>query len=109
LVGVLGVAGGIAVITTTPSRGIAFDTFDEQALSASFAKNQPVLIDFSANWCAPCHELDRFTFTDKRVVNATRPFRAFKVDLTHLDSPEADGWRKRYGINGVPTVLFLGP
>jgi thiol:disulfide interchange protein DsbD len=108
-VGVLAVAGGIGLIATTPSQGIAFETLDEPALAAALKSGQPVLLDFTANWCAPCHELERFTFSDRRVKDATRAFRAFKVDLTHYDSPEAEGWRRRYRITGVPTVVFLAP
>ncbi|MEK7330832.1 MAG: thioredoxin family protein, partial [Candidatus Eisenbacteria bacterium] len=108
-VGVLAVAGGIGVIATTPSQGVAFETFDERALAATLESGTPVMLDFTANWCVPCHELERFTFSDQRVKEATRAFRAFKVDLTHYDSPEAERWRRQYGITGVPTVVFLAP
>jgi thiol:disulfide interchange protein DsbD len=43
------------------------------------------------------------------VIAAASAFAAFKVDLTRYDSPEADAWRRRYGIHGVPTVVFLTP
>jgi len=108
-VGVLGIAGGIAVIATTPSKGIVFETFEEKAVAAALASGRPVLLDFTANWCAPCHELERFTFTDKRVREALRDYRAFGMDLTHFDSPEAERWRQRYAIRGVPSVLFIAP
>ena len=108
-VGVLGVAGGIAVIATTPAAGVAFEAFDEQALAATLQGGRPAMLDFTADWCAPCHELERFTFTDRRVREATRGFRAFKVDLTKYQSPEAERWRRQYGITGVPTVVFLSP
>jgi len=108
-VGVLGVAGGIAVIATTPSEGVAFETFDEQALSATLRSGRPVMLDFTADWCAPCHELERFTFSDQRVKEATRGFRAFRVDLTKYQSPEAERWRREYAITGVPTVVFITP
>jgi len=108
-VGVLGVAGGIAVIATTPREGVAFEAFDEQALAASLKDGRPAMLDFTADWCAPCHELERFTFSDRRVKEATRDFRAFKVDLTKYQSPDAERWRRQYGINGVPTVVFLSP
>jgi thiol:disulfide interchange protein DsbD len=108
-VGILGVAGGIGVIATTPSSGVAFETFDEQAVASTLKSGRPVLLDFTANWCAPCHELDRFTFSDKRVKKAIRTYRAFGVDLTHYDSPEAERWRRQYDIRGVPSVLFIAP
>ena len=58
---------------------------------------------------APCHELERFTFSDRRVREATRGFRAFRVDLTHYDSAESEGLRRRYRVAGVPSVLFISP
>ena len=67
------------------------------------------MLDFTANWCAPCHELERNTFTDPRVRAAARSFRTFRVDLTRYDSPEAERWRRDYGIHGVPTVVFMTP
>ncbi len=109
VVGVLGLAGGITVIATTPTQGVAFEVFDEQALAATLQGGRPALLDFTADWCAPCHELERFTFSDRRVKEATRGFRAFKVDLTKYQSPEAERWRRQYGITGVPTVVFLSP
>ena len=39
------------------------------------AAGRPVMLDFSADWCVPCHELDESTFTDPRVVRATGPLR----------------------------------
>ena len=37
------------------------------------------MLDFSADWCAPCHELERVTFTDRQVRESVRRFRAFQV------------------------------
>lgn len=106
-VGVLAIAGGVGVIATTPSQGIAFEAFDEQALASALESGRPVMLEFTADWCAPCHELERFTFSDRRVKAAMRDFRAFKIDLTHYDSPEVERRRRHYGIAGPPTVVFL--
>ena len=109
VVGVAGVAGGIAVITSAPKQGMAFEAFDEQALAATLAGGKPAMLDFTADWCAPCHELERFTFSDRRVREATRGLRAFRADLTKYHSPDAERWRRQYVIAGVPTVIFLAP
>jgi thiol:disulfide interchange protein DsbD len=83
--------------------------FDEVTLHAGFAQGRVAMVDFSADWCVPCHELERSTFTDERVKALARSFHVYQVDLTRYDSPEADRWRKDYGIRGVPTVIFLTP
>ena len=71
------------------------------------AANKPVLLDFYADWCIPCLELDRKTFTDAGVINAARDFVRLKIDLTHFDSPESEALRKEFGIAGVPTIVII--
>jgi thioredoxin:protein disulfide reductase len=108
-VGVLGLAGGIAVIVSAPRQGMAFEAFNERALADHLAGGKPAMLDFTADWCAPCHELERFTFSDRRVQEATRGFRTFRADLTKYQSPETERLKARYGVHGVPTVVFLAP
>jgi thiol:disulfide interchange protein DsbD len=105
--GTLAVIAGVALVATTPRGGLAFRPYDDALVLGDLPRSRPVMLDFSANWCVPCHELERSTFTDARVIAAGRSFDAFKVDLTRYDSPEADALRKRFGIRGVPTVVFL--
>jgi thiol:disulfide interchange protein DsbD len=66
------------------------------------------MMDFSADWCLPCHELELNTFTDPRVVAKAKNFDRYKVDLTKYDSPEAATLRKQFNVTGVPIVVFLG-
>ena len=108
-VGALAVAGGIATVFVLRAEGIRFQPYDEAAVRAALASGRPVILEFSAAWCAPCHELDRYTFTDRRVIDRSRDFAVFKVDLTRYDSPFSKGLRVRFGVTGVPEILFFTP
>ena len=107
--GLAALAAGVFIIATTPARGVAFRAFAPGELEAALRGGRIAMLDFSADWCVPCHELERRTFTDRRVIARARGFETFKVDLTHYDSPDAERWRRQYGISGVPTIVFLAP
>ena len=64
-------------------------------------------MDFYADWCIPCLELEQKTFTDPTVIDATKEFVRLKVNLTHFDSPDSEALRKQFNIAGVPTIVFL--
>ena len=89
------------------ARTMTWKDYDADAVAASVAAGKPVMLDFSADWCVPCHELELNTFSDERVVAAGKQFDRYHVDLTKYDSPMAEATRKQYGITGVPTVVFL--
>lgn len=105
--GVLAVLAGVPVVMMLRAEGIRFQPYDEAAMQAALAAGRPVMLEFSADWCVPCHELDRSTFTDREVIARSRDFAIFKVDLTRYDSPGAKTLRARYGVTGVPEILFF--
>ncbi len=70
---------------------------------------KPVIIDFYADWCAPCRELEQITFHDSAVVGAAESFSMLKVDLTRKGDPLHEVLLNSYEVHGVPTVVFLGP
>jgi len=107
--GVAAVIGGLAIVASTPRHALAMAAFTPAGLEAASRSGRVAIIDFSAEWCVPCHELDRFTFTDRRVIDAARAFATFKADLTRYDTPESESLRKQYQITGVPTVVFITP
>jgi thiol:disulfide interchange protein DsbD len=109
VMGALAVVGGFVVIATTPKQSVAFQPYESVALQSGLSQGRTAMIDFSASWCAPCHELDRYTMTDDHVRAYARTFLVYRADLTRYDSPESEALRRRYGITGVPTVVFLGP
>jgi len=108
-VGVAGIVAAALIAFRPVPPAIAWRAFDEATLQSARAERKPVVIDFAAEWCVPCHELEEFTFSDPAVVRATGGFVRLKVDLTRFDSPEAQALRTRFAIAGVPTIVFLDP
>ena len=88
---------------------LLFRPYSEAALKTSLASGHGVMLDFSAEWCAACHELEQKTFPDPAVRAAAAGIDAYRIDLTRFDSPEADTWRQKYSIKGLPTIVFIKP
>ena len=66
---------------------------------------QPVMLDFYADWCISCKELDSFIFPDKRVQLALADFKVIKVDVT-LNSPAAKQLMQTLSLVGPPALVF---
>ncbi len=76
------------------------------ALEDAIAKSdKPVMIDFSAKWCAACKELEHTTFADAQVQALMRHFTLLRVDVTDNGKSEK-ALLKRYGIFGPPAIVF---
>lgn len=79
---------------------------DNQSIEQSKKKNRPIMIDFYAAWCGACKELDRKTFTNKRVVEKSSEFIMVKVDCTSPDD-RCTELAKKFRVRGLPTVVFI--
>ena len=87
--------------------GIPWQEFDNGRLAEAKRSDKYVLIDFYADWCLPCKELDHKTFSQQEVVDATSEFVLLKADLTQSASKEVSEMRKKFVIRGVPTIVFM--
>lgn len=79
--------------------------YDEAAVTAAINAGQGVVLDFYADWCLPCKELDKLTFSESRVAPRLGQMALYKVDLTS-STPATDALRARYKVAGVPTIVF---
>ena len=108
-VGVLAAVFGLFVIVgafTTVEESLNW-TYDEtQGLEEARTTNKPAMIDFFATWCGACVELDKFTFSDPRVKSRLEDFVKIKLDFSR-GSEQVEQLKKKYGIVGLPVVLFL--
>ncbi len=89
--------------------GISWFKDEAEAMAEAGRTHRPVMIDFYADWCAACVNLDEQTFSDPKVVAAAGGFVALKVDSSNAGEPGAASLRKKYGIVGLPTILFADP
>lgn len=78
----------------------------QQMLTSAQSRNQPVILDFYADWCISCQIMDHEVFTDPGVQAALAPFRRLQLDITD-NTPAQQAFLKRYGLFGPPAILFF--
>jgi thiol:disulfide interchange protein DsbD len=89
--------------------GIAWSTDEAAAMAQAKAQNRPVLIDFTADWCAACKELEHFTYTDPGVIAKSLDMIPVMVDATNSKDPQVKALLDKYDVKGLPTVKFVLP
>lgn len=107
---------------TQPLRGVAGVTNQQQApdfrpvnsvaeldaaLARASARDQPVLLEFYADWCVDCKRMERSTYPDPAVREALSDVLLLKADVTG-NSAEDQALLQRFGLYGPPATLFFG-
>jgi thiol:disulfide interchange protein DsbD len=77
----------------------------ETALAQAKASNRTVMVDFYADWCVSCKEMERYTFTDERVHAALDGTLLLQADVTANDERD-QALLQYFGIFGPPTIVF---
>jgi len=111
--------------TLQPLRGLAFagggSTQEELAfkriksagdlkreLAAAGAQGQPVMLDFYADWCTSCKEMEKYTFSDPTVISALAGARLLQADVTANDDVDQALLGGEFGLPGPPAIIFYG-
>jgi thiol:disulfide interchange protein DsbD len=81
---------------------------EPEALALAKAEGRPVIIDFWAEWCTACKELDRIAWSRPEVKAEASRFVAVKLDGT-VESEAFTALAEKYGVVGMPTVIFIDP
>ncbi|MFI4869742.1 MAG: protein-disulfide reductase DsbD [Steroidobacterales bacterium] len=77
----------------------------QRQVQAAAAAHQAVMLDFYADWCTSCKEMQRYTFTDPGVRDALKSVRLLRADVT-ANSPEDQALLHQFQIYGPPTIAI---
>jgi thiol:disulfide interchange protein DsbD len=86
---------------------ITWLTNEKEARAKALSDGKPMMIDFGAEWCTACRELEHDTFPDPNVRNEAQRFVALHIDATDDEDKEIDAVKKKYNVAGLPTLILL--
>lgn len=109
--GVCFAAVGAALVIAWPSpkpQAMQWEPFEAESFAQAVKSGRPVMVDFSAEWCMACKELDHGPWSDPRVIEAARHFARFRIDGTKR-TPDVTAAEQRLGVKGkgYPIVMFF--
>ena len=102
--------GGVSQISAEPQHLVfkKIKTVNDlnDALALAKQQNQAVMLDFYADWCISCKEMEHNTFTDKAVIESMKDTLLIQADVT-LDDEQDKTLNKRFGLYGPPAIIFF--
>jgi thiol:disulfide interchange protein DsbD len=107
-VGVVMVALAVWLVrpVDTAEAAIAWEPVEQWVAGTS--GERPVLLEFGAEWCIPCRQMESTTYVHPEVVREADRFRMVKADITE-ESAATTALTEAYAVKGVPTVILFSP
>jgi thiol:disulfide interchange protein DsbD len=102
----LGGATTSATVESLPFRMVASIEELDRELAAAKAAGQPAMLDFYADWCVSCKEMEKYTFSVPEVQSDLAGFVLLKADVTANNEADQALFR-RFGVYGPPTTTFF--
>ena len=108
-----GLAAGTSATTGSEAPQLKFDKVKSVAeldarLNQAKAAGKAVMLDFYADWCVSCKEMERFTFSDPKVQERLNTAVLLQADVTGT-SEEDKALLNRFGLFGPPGIIFWNP
>jgi thiol:disulfide interchange protein len=82
--------------------------FSDDAMADAVTEGKPTIIDCTANWCVNCKAIERTVFTDPNIASQFAHFVTLRDDMTNFTSPSSLSLEKKYSIDALPTIIFIG-
>jgi thiol:disulfide interchange protein DsbD len=103
----VGSSGSTVAAEALPFRRIKSVADVDRELASARSAGKPAMLDFYADWCVSCKEMEKFTFTNADVRSALGSFVLLQADVTANDDTD-QALMKRYNIVAPPDTLFFG-
>ena len=103
---VTGTGSTSGAITNQDFRRISSIAELEQAIAENAGR--PVMLDFYADWCISCHQMEAFTFSAPEVYQQMGQMALLQADVT-ANTPEHRELLKRFRLFGPPGIIFFDP
>jgi thiol:disulfide interchange protein DsbD len=106
----LGGTGGAAAVAShdeLPFQRIKTVADLDREIATAAQQGKTVMLDFYADWCVSCKEMEAWTFTDAQVRAALSNTVWLQADVTANDA-EDKALLDRFGVFGPPTIIFFG-
>lgn len=105
--------GLFAAGTTSESAHLQFKRIKtvadlEREVAAASSAGKPVMLDFYADWCVSCKEMERYTFSDPQVMAALSDAVLLQADVTANDEQDVALLQGHFGLPGPPSIMFYG-
>jgi thiol:disulfide interchange protein DsbD len=98
---------GAVVLLMPDGPSLEWQSYAPDSVAQAVKAGKPSIIDFTAEWCIACGELDRGPFSDPRVIKAGQRFERFQVDGTDRKDRQVIAAIRKHHVQGFPTVIFL--
>jgi thiol:disulfide interchange protein DsbD len=106
-----GAGGGTGALAASAAPKLEFREVEtvaalDAALTEAKAAGQPVMLDFTAEWCISCKEMEHNTFPDEGVIAALKPYMLLRSDVTE-NNKDDQALLQRFRSFGPPTIAFF--
>jgi thiol:disulfide interchange protein DsbD len=102
---------GFVLLAEPQKELIDWQEYDAEIIASAQRNNQPILIEFTADWCLSCKILDKTVYSSKEVADLLKRkgVLAIKADTTGYDYPAAKAMKEIYNEPAVPVSVLLLP